>query len=178
MLDSKVAKEPGQQDTSLIKVKGDTPDRFWTSVEPYCADITEADLLALQEDTENVSHMTRKGRGQGAMECCRDGWEGLKRMLMGWLGGGGGACAQWPTKKNICTNAALLCVGLQKEEIFQVPQLGKHYSRRWAVEDLQEEQSESVRLGQMANPLALWDQNPEIQDKDSLGMYIMYVHMS
>lgn len=86
--------------------------------------------------------------------------------MAGW---GGEACAQW-LKKNVCTNAASLCVGLQKEEIFQVPQLGQHYSRRWAVEDLQEEQSESLRLGQMANPLALWDQNPEIQDKDSLGM--------
>lgn len=77
-LDSKVAKEPGQQDTSLIKVKGDTPDRFWTSVEPYCADITEADLLALQEDTENVSHMTRKGAGPGG-----------NGMLSGWMDGRG-----------------------------------------------------------------------------------------
>ena len=35
--------------------KGDAPDRFWASVEPYCADITDNDLKLLQEETMNVS---------------------------------------------------------------------------------------------------------------------------
>ena len=34
--------------------KGDAPDRFWATVEPYCADITEADISLLQEDIKNV----------------------------------------------------------------------------------------------------------------------------
>ena len=35
--------------------KGDAPDRFWAAVEPYCADITEADIHLLQEDLKSVS---------------------------------------------------------------------------------------------------------------------------
>ena len=31
------------------RIKGDAPDRFWASVEPYCADITESDLTLLKE---------------------------------------------------------------------------------------------------------------------------------
>lgn len=37
------------------------------------------------------------------------------------------------------------------------------------MEDLQEEQSESFRLGQMADPLTLWDKAGEAQGKDSFG---------
>ena len=33
----------------LRRIKGDAPDRFWASVEPYCADITENDLALLKE---------------------------------------------------------------------------------------------------------------------------------
>jgi len=40
---------------STPKAKGDTPDRFWSSVEPYCADITEADMRILQEGIRSVS---------------------------------------------------------------------------------------------------------------------------
>ncbi|XP_064390478.1 transcriptional adapter 3-A-like isoform X2 [Halichondria panicea] len=36
-----------------VKVKGDAPDRFWASVEPYCADLTETDLKLLQEGIRN-----------------------------------------------------------------------------------------------------------------------------
>ena len=39
----------------MPKAKGDTPDRFWASVEPYCADITEVDLKVLQEGIRSVS---------------------------------------------------------------------------------------------------------------------------
>ena len=53
--ESKLGKEPGQQDSALHKVKGDAPDRFWASVEPYCADITNADIHMLQEGIRNVS---------------------------------------------------------------------------------------------------------------------------
>ena len=37
-----------------MKAKGDAPDRFWASVEPYCADITDSDLKMLQEGIRNV----------------------------------------------------------------------------------------------------------------------------
>lgn len=36
------------------KGKGDVPDRFWATVEPYCADITDADIKLLQEDLKNT----------------------------------------------------------------------------------------------------------------------------
>ena len=39
----------------MPKAKGDTLDRFWASVEPYCADITETDLKVLQEGIRSVS---------------------------------------------------------------------------------------------------------------------------
>ena len=41
-------------DHTLVKQKGDVLDRFWASVEPYCADITEADLTMLQEGMKSV----------------------------------------------------------------------------------------------------------------------------
>ncbi len=40
--------------SETVKVKGDAPDRFWASVEPYCADLTENDLKLLQEGIRNV----------------------------------------------------------------------------------------------------------------------------
>ena len=58
----------------------------------------------------------------------------------------------------------------KKEEIFCVPPLGQHYSRRWAVEDLHEEQSESLRLRQMADPLGNWDKPASQQETDGFGM--------
>ena len=38
----------------LSRGKGDAPDRFWATVEPYCTDITEADISLLQEDIKSV----------------------------------------------------------------------------------------------------------------------------
>ena len=40
-----------------MKVKGDAPDRFWASVEPYYADITDADVRMLQEGIRSVSEV-------------------------------------------------------------------------------------------------------------------------
>lgn len=61
----------------------------------------------------------------------------------------------------------------KREEVFYVPPLGQHYSHRWAAEDLQEEQSESLQLGQMADPLAHWDK--EGQEKNGFGMCVVSV---
>ena len=41
-------------DHALIKAKGDVLDRFWASVEPYCADITETELNMLEEGMKSV----------------------------------------------------------------------------------------------------------------------------
>ena len=38
----------------LLKPKGDALDRFWASIEPYCADITENELTMLQEGMRSV----------------------------------------------------------------------------------------------------------------------------
>ena len=45
---------------SICRGKGDAPDRFWAIVEPYCADITEADVRLLQEDIKSVRKMPTK----------------------------------------------------------------------------------------------------------------------
>lgn len=66
--------------------RNDAPDRFWSSVEPYCAEITNDDLKSLEE---------------------------------------------------------MLTVGSDDDaDYYKVPPLGKHYSLRWAHEDLQAEQKE------------------------------------
>lgn len=69
--------------------RNDTIDRFWASVEPYCADITNEDLKMLDE---------------------------------------------------------LIKSGEEETEFFKVPSLGKHYSVRWAHEDLLEEQREGTYM--------------------------------
>ena len=44
-------------DHAHLKAKGDVLDRFWASVEPYCADITETELNMLEEGIKSVSHI-------------------------------------------------------------------------------------------------------------------------
>ena len=46
--------EPTTVEYSTPKVKGDAPDRFWASVEPYCADISETEIRLLQDGLRNV----------------------------------------------------------------------------------------------------------------------------
>uniref|UniRef100_A0A3P9MN73 Transcriptional adaptor 3 (NGG1 homolog, yeast)-like n=1 Tax=Oryzias latipes TaxID=8090 RepID=A0A3P9MN73_ORYLA len=92
--------------------KNDAPNRFWASVEPYCADITNEEIRLLEE----------------------------------------------------------LLKPLEDEaEYFKIPALGKHYSQRWAQEDLLEEQREGARAndkkkGIMGGPLSELD----AKDVDSL----------
>ncbi|XP_010880132.2 transcriptional adapter 3 [Esox lucius] len=68
--------------------KNDAPNRFWASVEPYCADITNEEIRVLEE---------------------------------------------------------LLKPPDDEAEYYKIPALGKHYSQRWAQEDLLEEQREGAR---------------------------------
>ncbi|XP_033876736.2 transcriptional adapter 3 [Acipenser ruthenus] len=68
--------------------KNDAPNRFWASVEPYCADITSEEIRVLEE---------------------------------------------------------LLKPPEDEAEYYKVPPLGKHYSMRWAQEDLLEEQKDGAR---------------------------------
>lgn len=69
--------------------KNDAPNRFWASVEPYCADITQEDIKMLED---------------------------------------------------------LVKVHEEDSEYYKIPGLGKHYSIKWAQEDLLEEQKESAKL--------------------------------
>ncbi|XP_017280641.1 transcriptional adapter 3 isoform X2 [Kryptolebias marmoratus] len=92
--------------------KNDAPNRFWASVEPYCADITNEEIRLLEE---------------------------------------------------------LLKPPEDEAEYFKIPALGKHYSQRWAQEDLLEEQREGVRASDkkkslMGGPLSELD----AKDVDSL----------
>ncbi|XP_038595851.1 transcriptional adapter 3 isoform X3 [Tachyglossus aculeatus] len=68
--------------------KNDAPNRFWASVEPYCADITNEEVRTLEE---------------------------------------------------------LLKPPEDEAEHYKIPPLGKHYSQRWAQEDLLEEQKDGAR---------------------------------
>ncbi|KAM8868693.1 transcriptional adapter 3 isoform 3-T3 [Synchiropus picturatus] len=86
--------------------------RFWASVEPYCADITNEEIRLLEE---------------------------------------------------------LLKAPEDETEYFKIPVLGKHYSQRWAQEDLLEEQREGARANDkkknlMSGPLSELD----AKDVDSL----------
>lgn len=69
--------------------RNDAPDRFWSSVEPYCTELTNDDMKSMEE------------------------------LLTVGSGGDG-----------------------SDDDYYKVPQLGKHYSLRWAQEDLQTEQKE------------------------------------
>ncbi|XP_051967736.1 transcriptional adapter 3-like [Xyrauchen texanus] len=84
--------------------KNDAPNRFWASVEPYCADITNEEVRVLEE---------------------------------------------------------LLKPPEDESEYYKIPALGKHYSQRWAQEDLLEEQREGSRANDkkksMMGPLSELD---------------------
>lgn len=74
--------------------KNDAPNRFWASVEPYCADITNEEVRTLEE---------------------------------------------------------LLKPPEDEAEHYKIPPLGKHYSQRWAQEDLLEEQKDGARAAAVAD---------------------------
>ncbi|XP_071815339.1 transcriptional adapter 3-like isoform X2 [Apostichopus japonicus] len=70
-------------------IRNDAPDRFWASVEPYCADITQDDIKALDD---------------------------------------------------------LIRTSDDDSDLYKIPPLGKHYSLRWATEDLLDEQKEGSKI--------------------------------
>lgn len=74
--------------------KNDAPNRFWASVEPYCADITTEEIKSLED---------------------------------------------------------LLKTPDDEADYYKIPPLGKHYSQRWAQEDLQEEQKDGARASMAAD---------------------------
>ncbi|XP_073448082.1 transcriptional adapter 3 isoform X2 [Aquarana catesbeiana] len=74
--------------------KNDAPNRFWASVEPYCADITTEEIKVLED---------------------------------------------------------LLKTPDDEADYYKIPPLGKHYSQRWAQEDLQEEQKDGARASMAAD---------------------------
>lgn len=71
--------------------KNDAPNRFWASVEPYCADITADDIKLLEDLIKNHE---------------------------------------------------------EDSEYYKIPGLGKHYSIKWAQEDLLEEQKEGAKVNE------------------------------
>ncbi|EDO41447.1 predicted protein [Nematostella vectensis] len=71
------------------KNKTDAPNRFWSVVEPYCADLTQDDLKFLEDSLKADD---------------------------------------------------------DEHEYCKIPSLGKHYSEKWAQEDLMDEQQEGIKL--------------------------------
>lgn len=80
--------ETVEEENSGIKSKSDTSNRFWTTVEPYCADITMEDLKFLEDSMKSLD---------------------------------------------------------DEQEFYKIPSLGKHYSEKWAQEDLIEELNEGTK---------------------------------
>ena len=106
--------------------KGDAPDRFWATVEPYCADITEADVSLLLEDVKTV-----RSREEGVVLQ-------YKR-----------AYSTQALRTCICQGISSTATHSQQtegEEVYEVPALGRHYSSHWALEDVEEERSEAGRV--------------------------------
>lgn len=89
--------------------KNDAPNRFWASVEPYCADITNEEIRVLEE---------------------------------------------------------LLKAPDDEAEYYKIPALGKHYSQRWAQEDLLEEQREGARANDKKKNLTGGGPLSELDAKD------------
>lgn len=77
--------------------KNDAPNRFWASLEPYCAEITQEDLKVLDDILKSHD---------------------------------------------------------EDADYFKVPALGKHFSIKWAQEDLLEEQKEGSRLNEKRRGLS------------------------
>ncbi|XP_016147669.1 transcriptional adapter 3-like [Sinocyclocheilus grahami] len=106
MEDSPIPDIPGKDDGAGTspRSQGKAFSRFWASVEPYCADITNEEIRVLEE---------------------------------------------------------LLKPPDDEAEYYKIPALGKHYSQRWAQEDLLEEQREGARANDkkksMMGPLSELD---------------------
>ncbi|CAG2057919.1 unnamed protein product [Timema podura] len=101
----------------VLVPKNDTPNKFWLSVEPYCADILPEDIKLLD--------MMIQEHDQGGV------WNTQRNFLKEEIkkeGGGG---------RNLDTD-------YQK-----IPPLGRHYSLRWAQEDMLEEQDAASSQGKM-----------------------------
>jgi len=77
--------------TRSTSIKNDTPNKFWSSVEPYCASFTDEDLKLVDD---------------------------------------------------------LIAAHHDDDEYLKIPPLGRHYTLRWAEDDLHQEQRESSRFGE------------------------------
>ena len=104
--------------------KLDAVDRFWTSVEPYCGDITSNDMTVLYDNN----------------------------MMVAWGWGSCSACV------------FIYCLQHDEEqEYYKIPSLGKHYSHKWAMAEMQKEEQQSDWLQEIS------DKKPK--DKIGDGMY-------
>ncbi|XP_068414744.1 transcriptional adapter 3 isoform X2 [Eschrichtius robustus] len=109
--------------------KNDAPNRFWASVEPYCADITSEEVRTLEE----------------LLKPPEDEAEHYKFSLEISAVNGKGPCTR--TILHL-TSWKLFCIAVCFSSI---PPLGKHYSQRWAQEDLLEEQKDGARAAAVAD---------------------------
>ncbi|XP_067124804.1 transcriptional adapter 3 [Centruroides vittatus] len=88
--------------------KNDAPNRFWASIEPYCAEITQDDIKVLEDLIKSHD---------------------------------------------------------DDADYYKIPALGKHYSLKWAQEDLLEEQKEGAKINErrrgLSNNSSLNSSEPE-----------------
>lgn len=94
-------------------IKNDTPNKFWASVEPYCAPFTDEDLKV-----QTI-----------LFSLCKN----FPLLL----------CYKWITQ----FVEELIAAHHDDEEYLKIPPLGRHYSLRWAEDDLHQEQREGSRFG-------------------------------
>ncbi|KAB1264290.1 Transcriptional adapter 3 [Camelus dromedarius] len=118
------------------------PCRFWASVEPYCADITSEEVRTLEEllkpPEDEAEHYKVGTPGLDRHEGEQEGSEASpgSHYPQNRVQGMAGPC--------LPTSGWVGCLP-------QIPPLGKHYSQRWAQEDLLEEQKDGARAAAVAD---------------------------
>ena len=94
--------------------KNDTPNKFWSSVEPYCSSFSEEDLKVI------MTKFTLIVATIGIWSFASINYQLIEDLIAGYN---------------------------DDEEYLKIPPLGRHYTRRWAEDDLHQEQREGSRFG-------------------------------
>uniref|UniRef100_A0A672UBJ2 Transcriptional adaptor 3 n=1 Tax=Strigops habroptila TaxID=2489341 RepID=A0A672UBJ2_STRHB len=123
--------------------KNDAPNRFWASVEPYCADLTNEEVRVLEEllkppedEAEHYKVKTPPSPFPTLSPC--------SVPLLCFT-------ASIPAWNDATVLVRWEAPGAVRALLLQIPPLGKHYSQRWAQEDLLEEQKDGARAAAAAD---------------------------
>lgn len=118
------------------------PDRFWASVEPYCADLTNEEVRVLEEllkppEDEAEHYKVKTPPSPFPVLPLSCSFLHLTASVPAW--NDATVLMRWEA------------LGAVRALLLQIPPLGKHYSQRWAQEDLLEEQKDGARAAAAAD---------------------------